>query len=310
MTDEEEPKPLIKAKDHKYPGYEQESNKEWKENFYFIQAADTQFGLIDDWANVPVEKQTWDEDIRLTELAIKHANTLNPKPKFFIVCGDMINAGPGQIYRGEQENDFKRIFEQLDSDIPLVCVCGNHDIGNSPTVETVATYRNMFGDDYFSFWIDGVLFLALNSQYYEDHSQVEDEYTQQELWLDQQLELVKLKQCQHCVVFQHIPWFLKDANEEKDYFNIEINTRLRMLNKLRDAGVRHIFCGHYHRNAGGFYGDLELVVTSAVGCQIGKDVSGIRLVKVTKDKIEHKYYGVEDENFPKTIELDGDCKLP
>ena len=159
-------------------------------------------------------------------------------------------------------------------------------------------------------FVAGVLFLVLNSQYYEDHSQVEDEYTQQELWLHQQLELVKTKQCQHCVVFQHIPWFLKDANEEKDYFNIEINTRLRMLNKLRDAGIRHIFCGHYHRNAGGFYGDLELVVTSAVGCQIGNDVSGMRLVKVTKEKIEHKYYGVEDENFPKEIDLDGDSKLP
>ena len=154
----------------------------------------------------------------------------------------------------------------------------------------------------------------LNSQYYEDHSQVEEEYEKQEAWLDQQLESVKAKgerECSHCIVFQHIPWFLNTPDEPKQYFNIDIETRMRMLNKLRDSGVRHIFCGHYHRNAGGWYGDLELVVTSAIGQQIGgEDVSGMRLVKVTRDSVEHKYYGLEGGDFPTNIDLSDENKLP
>lgn len=60
------------------------------------------------------------------------------------------------------------------------------------------------------------------------------------------------------------------------------------------SGVRHIFCGHCHRNAGGFYKDLELVITSAIGMQIGSDKSGIRIVKVKKNEVSHKYYPLEE----------------
>ena len=158
----------------------------------------------------------------------------------------------------------------------------------------------------------------LNSQYYEDHSQVPGEYKKQELWLDQQLASFKEgkesgskeDRPSHCIVFQHIPWFLNTADEPKQYFNIDPPTRMRMLDKLRDAGVTHVFCGHYHRNAGGRYGDLEVVVTSAIGQQIGSDVSGMRLVKVTQDEIQHKYYGLETNEFPLTIDLSDGKPLP
>lgn len=40
----------------------------------------------------------------------------------------------------EQIKDFKTIFSAVDPEIPLVCVCGNHDVGDSPTVETVTKY--------------------------------------------------------------------------------------------------------------------------------------------------------------------------
>jgi hypothetical protein len=37
------------------------------------------------------------------------------------------------------------------------------------------------------------------------------------------------------------------AEEEKEYFNVEINLRLKKLKEFYEAGVRKIFCGHYHR---------------------------------------------------------------
>ena len=65
------------------------------------------------------------------------------------------------------------------------------------------------------------------------------------------------------------------------------------------SGVKIIFCGHYHRNAGGFYKDMELVVTSAVGLQLGSDPHGLRVVKVEEETISHKYYALDD--IPETI---------
>ena len=46
----------------------------------------------------------------------------------------------------------------------------------SPTRETIADYRESFGDDFFCFWVRGVCFLVLNSQFYEDPSNVLELY--------------------------------------------------------------------------------------------------------------------------------------
>lgn len=37
----------------------------------------------------------------------------------------------------KQIKDFKKVFSRVKSEIPLVCVCGNHDVGDTPTVETI-----------------------------------------------------------------------------------------------------------------------------------------------------------------------------
>ncbi|XP_057307884.1 serine/threonine-protein phosphatase CPPED1-like [Hydractinia symbiolongicarpus] len=296
------------GKDLVYPYFSRKKEGEWDNNFVFIQAADTQFGLIDNWAGNPIETRNWDEEIKLTKQAINLVNKMSPRPKFFVVSGDLIDAMPRTMHRAAQEEDFKKIFQGLDSEIPLICVCGNHDVGNSPTKESLESYRRHFGDDYFSFWVGGVLFIVLNSQLYADHINVPDEYEKQDKWIDTQLNIVRSKECKHCIVFQHIPWFLQTADEEDEYFNIKKEPRFRMLNKFREAGVKHIFCGHYHRNAGGLYGDLEVIVTSAIGCQLGEDKSGMRIVRVSENKIEHKYYGLQE--CPTSLSLNVSVDLP
>lgn len=242
----------------------------------------------------------WAKEIELTRRTIAAANRMQPPPKFLVICGDLVDAMPGDPDRPLQVTDLKKVLQGLDNTIPLVCVCGNHDVGDKPTVEGVAQYVKDFGPDHFSFVVSGVLMIVLNSQYYEERSQVEGLFQEQEKWLDDLLSSSKGKY-RHIVVFQHIPWFLQKADEEKDYFNIEIKERSRMLNKLYDNGVRYVFCGHYHRNAGGTYKDLELVVTSAVGAQLGDDKSGFRVVKVYPDQIKHEYFAIEDA--PDSVDL-------
>ena len=52
-----------------------------------------------------------------------------------------------------------------------------------------------------------------------------------------------------------------------------------LINKI-NQGVNKIFCGHAHFNCGGYYKNMEIVVTTAVGIQLGQDKHGIRLVQV------------------------------
>ena len=55
------------------------------------------------------------------------------------------------------------------------------------------------------------------------------------------------------------------------------------------------------------YKDLEVVVTTAIGCQIPhtdtgvKDEHGMRVVKVDQEKVSHEYFPLN--NFPMRITL-------
>ena len=272
----------------------------WSGAFYFVQAADTQFGLIDSYIK-RVEPISWDEEIALSESLVAKCNRVIPKPKFLVVCGDLIDAMPSTDLRPAQLNDWKRVYSKLDKSIPLVCVCGNHDIGNEPTMDSIESYKREFkSEDYYYFVTAGVLFIVLNSQFYEHRANVESYARQQDRWFEEVLE--KCKHYKHSILFEHIPWFLTSFDEDDQYFNINRELRLHWLRKIRAAGVTKIFCGHYHRNAGGWFEGLELVVTSAVGGQLGDDKSGVRLVWVRESGVEHQYFGLEE--LPARVDLE------
>ncbi|XP_071040302.1 serine/threonine-protein phosphatase CPPED1-like isoform X3 [Parasteatoda tepidariorum] len=290
---------LRKASGRIFPGFQKDNEGEWKGPFCFIQGADTQLGMIENFRKQP--GWGWEEDLQLTKSAIAAVNALIPRPRFFIVCGDMVHHTQGEEHRHEQEQDFIQLFKELSPDIPLVCVCGNHDVGNTPTPQTIAGFRQTFGDDYFTFVCGGVMFIVLNSQYFYDPSLVLGLAEEHNSWLDKQLEEAKTGKYKHVVIFQHIPWFLDTPEEKKCHYNLHPELRRKWLPKFLESNVKAIFCGHFHGNAGGFYEELEIVVTSAIGVQMRKDKSGFRIVVVDEDSIKHKYYALDE--VPQTISL-------
>lgn len=72
-----------------------ETESQWKGPFFFIQAADTQFGMIESYLEKKPNPQ-WDKEIALTEKAVEAVNRMEPKPRFFVVCGDLVDAMPGE----------------------------------------------------------------------------------------------------------------------------------------------------------------------------------------------------------------------
>jgi hypothetical protein len=121
---------------------------------------------------------------------------------------------------------------------------------------------------------------------------VQNEATAQEAWLKAELGKARASGARHIVVFQHHSWFLEKADEPSQYFNVPIETRRRYLDLLESAGVRYVFAGHYHRNAYGRDGTLEMITSGPVGRPLGADPSGIRIVTVKSDMLEHTYFGM------------------
>ena len=252
---------------------------------FFIQASDPQFGMYTKDANFRQETANW-------EFVIANVNRL--RPAFLIVTGDLTN----KTGNADEIAEYKRIDAKLDKSIHLYSVPGNHDVENDPTPATLAAYRKNFGPDYYSFREGAVYGIVLDSSLFKAPALVKDEAAKQERWLTEELSKAKASGALP-VVFQHIPFFLEKPDEPDQYFNIPAETRTRVLDLLKRSGVRYVFAGHYHRNAFGRDGDLEMVTTGPAGMPIGPDPSGFRIAEVKNSTIAHKYFGLG--NIPSVL---------
>ena len=127
-------------------------------------------------------------------------------------------------------------------------------------------------------------------------------YTEQDRWFRSQLKSAGSAQATHIFVFQHHSWFLKEPDEPEQYFNLPVERRMAAIEAMQTADVTAVFAGHYHRNSLGTAGRLEMITTGPVGRPLGRDPSGLRIVKVFADHIEHQYYGLDD--VPDRVVLD------
>src|SRR3954468_13558920 len=155
----------------------------------FLHLSDPQFGMYT--KNASFEHETVN-----FEFAIATANRL--KPAFVVITGDLIN----EASNSAQAAEYKRITAKLDPKIRLFSVAGNHDVGNEPTKESLARYRERNGPDYYSFRIGDIAGIVLNSNLEKGTKNVPEEAAKMESWFRSELE--KAKGAKHVIVFQHI----------------------------------------------------------------------------------------------------------
>uniref|UniRef100_A0AAQ4P5B6 Calcineurin-like phosphoesterase domain containing 1 n=1 Tax=Gasterosteus aculeatus aculeatus TaxID=481459 RepID=A0AAQ4P5B6_GASAC len=239
---------FLRAKHRTFSGLTEDAEREWKGPFFFIQAADPQLGLMKAWRDGDCDGggDEWGEEVELTQRAVEACNQMRPRPRFLVLCGDLVHAMPDTPFREGQERDLKEALKRTDPSIPLVFVSGNHDLGNTPTPRTVEQYCSAWGNDYFSFWVGGVLCLVLNSQLFYDASACPQLKDAQETWLEEQLSRAASStepRPKHVLVFQHIPLYLKSPDEEDDYFNLRKAARQNLLARFKKAGrTADTFC--------------------------------------------------------------------
>ncbi len=245
--------------------------------FFFLQFSDPQFGMFTDNKDFAQETANF-------EFAVATANRL--RPAFLIVTGDLVNK-PGDA---AQIAEYRRVAAQLDRSIPLYNVAGNHDVENVPTPESVAAYVKVFGPDRYSFRHGNLYGIVLDSSVIHSPDKTADIAAAQEAWVRAELEKAGRSGAKHVVIFQHHPWFLKEAVEEDQYFNIPQVRRAMFLDLFHRSGVKYLVAGHYHRNAIARDGDIEMITTGPVGKPLGEAKSGIRVVIVKDSGISHRYY--------------------
>jgi len=260
-------------------------NKNPKEAWFFIQITDPQFGMLNN--NTDFEKETV-----LYEKAVAKINIL--RPDFVVITGDFVNDpnSPSQI------KEFKRITAKINSKIPVYYTPGNHDIGQTPDKTSIKKYKKNYGSDKFSFYHKGSSLIGYNSGYIK--AKLAEHEQKQYNWLAKKIK--DSENAQHIILFSHYPFFNKTVDEPTAYSNIDLESRKKYLDLFNANKVDAIFSGHYHNNSLTNYGEMQLVTTSALGKPLGKAPSGLRIIKVFSDRIEHEYFGLD--SIPDSVHLD------
>jgi len=258
---------FLRAQNREFLGMAESNESIWNGSYQFICMGDAQIGMGD---------QEAEEDF--SRVAVEYINSGKDRIKFVVICGDHTHNLEGMWSKGDVEGGrkkrlqeleaFKQIYSKLDESIPLVCVCGNHDVGNKPTLQTTDMYKEEFGDDYFSFWCGGVRFFVLNSQIVQGLELTDQLSIDHANWADNQFMAEYENDPMHSVVMCHIPPFCWDPEEKHTNFNWPTELRKMWLDKMLKANIKKVYCSHYHRRAGGWYKELEVVVTGAIGTQI------------------------------------------
>lgn len=284
--------------------------------FDFMQLADPQFGMsasisgrsdaqIADMASrglrvrrvAPFEG--FGPETAAFEEAIAEANRL--KTHFVVVCGDMVNDPDSSDERAE----VLRIAGQLDEGIPINWVAGNHDVGADTVVPTPASlraYRDVWGDDYYSFQREDASFIVLNTSIMDHPEQVPGELDSQMRFLEAELRAAQKRDSAQIIIFTHYPFFLESPDEEDSYFTVAKERREPVLELFRKYGVSAVFAGHWHRNNYAEDNGMLMVATGPVGFPLGDDASGYRVVKVGEGGIEHHYHELVNGQSPAPAE--------
>ena len=285
---------ILKAKDFKLPLLTRCREGTSKESFYFVQAVAPKFGLAaHPEENTDAEKATME---KLTAAL----NKMKPSPRFLVIYGGFTNAKPNEKEYFLQLESFKFSLDKISPDIPVVCVCGDTDCGELPTLEGIEAYRENFGEDWFSFWVEGVQFIVLNTTYFKEPRQTAILKAEQWEWFESKLLEAQVNPPKQVILFQNLPWFCNTKDEPDNEKNIDSKTRQEILPKLKEANVRAVFAGSL--NGVGKDGEVEMILTSSLGKSVEEEIPGFRIVKVMPDRIFHKFFPLD--NSPEDLNLE------
>ncbi|MDO5571988.1 MAG: metallophosphoesterase [Bacteroidales bacterium] len=252
-----------------------------KNNIVVVQISDPQFGFIED-------NKSFEPEEKLLSQALKKINFI--APDFLVVTGDFIHDPES----AEQTEAFKKVMRTLDKNIPLYYTPGNHDLNNSPTIESLARYQERYSKPLYSSIVkNGVRFIFMNSviikaEYAQDMEQ------EQIKWLESLIKDTALP----TVVFLHHPFFLNDFDEENNYSTIDKEKRAKYWELFKRLNVKNVFAGHLHNESAAEYQGISMITTSALGRPLGKTPSGLRIIKISNEKnnisVTSNYYEIKD----------------
>ncbi len=242
------------------------------EAFTFVQLCDPQLGF-----------GGYEHDINSFKLAVQKINDL--KPDFVLICGDLV-----QTFNDKSLEDFNNIKAELK--MPCYCCPGNHDVGNTPTIESLNKYRNFFGKDYFSFEHKGYTFVITNTNIWR--VPVEGESEKQDSWIKQTLKTAYDKKSPIFVAGHH-PLYVRSPDEPNGSNPLPLAKRKELLELFEKSGVVAVLSAHTHQRVINDYRGIQLVTGETTSRNLDGSPFGFRLWHVSPDSIKQEFVPLVSE---------------
>lgn len=241
------------------------------QTFEFVQLCDPQLGMGE-----------YEEDKKSFERAVQKINQL--KPDFVVICGDLVHHASDSSFQ-----HYLSIRNKLD--VPVYQVPGNHDIGLNPTVESLANYRSLFGDDYFIKEHKGISFIFTNTQLWKSYTEQASEKHHQ--WFEQTMDSLYNNNIPSIVV-GHYPLFVNESQEKDEYFNLPLNYRQKILELMVRNKTLAYLSGHKHLLVTNTYEGIQLLSGESTSVNFDKRPLGFRVWSVSSQDITHRFVPLKE----------------
>ncbi|MBN2588548.1 MAG: metallophosphoesterase [Sedimentisphaerales bacterium] len=235
-------------------------------NFSFVQLCDPQLGF-----------GGYEHDVNSFQIAVKKINEL--EPDFVVICGDMVNT-----FDEKSLSDFNDIKNDLK--MPCYCCPGNHDVENTPTVESLKKYRDFFGKDYFAFEHKGYTFVMTDTNIIR--VPVEGETQKQDSWIKETINAAHEKKSPVFVIGHH-PMYTRTPDEPYGNNSLPVEKRKELLELFENSGVVAILTAHTHQSIINDYNGIQLVTGETTSRNLDGRPFGFRLWNISPDSIKHEF---------------------
>ncbi len=248
-----------------------------QEPFSFVQLCDPQLGF---------GLESYEVDMNNFRQAVVQVNELNPD--FVVVCGDLVNTANAQSFA-----DYNSIIDDLN--MPCYSVPGNHDIGNTPTLQSLQFFRDNIGEPHFAFEHKGTSFIIVNTQLWKEPLAGESEI--HDAWFEGRLHAASHVSHQTFVV-GHSPIFLSTPDEADQYYNIPIAKRTEVLGLLDQYDVVAMLGGHRHELLINDYNGTQFVNAETTSQNFDGRPFGFRLWNVDGGTPTHQFVALQEYYDP------------
>ena len=247
--------------------------------FFFVQITDPQLGFH--------EKNSIEVGVKLLTETVEAINRIHPA--FVVVTGDMVN----NRFNEEQWEAYQRLIGQIDKDIPVWHIPGNHDL--KPREEgDLQRYLDRYGYDRLSFRYKGCAYIGANSCFLKDGCIREEQ--EHCTWLLQ--EMIANQKARFTFVFTHCPIVKEAVDEKEGYFNFQAPYRQFYLGWCERFGVDAVFSGHLHQGRFCEHNGGKYYTSSASGLPLGDGFSGLNIVTVYNDHFTSEFVKAADARNP------------